>query len=124
MAFQPVVLQLGPIFFQVIGRTQQKQLQRNIRPSPHQETLELAVAFPDAKGTFYLNGLVHPKQSASLGNKLPVSLCSALCKLLANFDFFAEVRILGFRTLFPHRAACAFLASIIAVSGNHSTLFL
>ena len=124
MRKEKVVLQLGPIFFQVVGQTQQKQLQRNIRLSPHQKTLELAVAFQDAKGTFYLNGSVHPKQSASLGNKPPVSLCSALCKFLANFDLFTEVRILGFRTLFPHRAACASLAAIIAVSGNHSILFL
>ena len=123
MGFQEAVLQLGPVLFQVVGQAQQKQLQRNICPSPHEKAFKLAVAFQDAEGTFDLNRSVHPQQSASLGNQLPVSLRSALCKLLADFDLFAEVRILGLCTLFPQRAACASLAAVMEVSGNHSALF-
>ena len=124
MCFQPVVLQLGPILFQVVGQAQQKQLQGDIRPSSREEAFKLAVAFQNTKGALYLNRTIHPKQRASVRGQLPVSLCSALCKLLANFDFFAEVGIPGLCTLFPQRAASASLAAVIAASGNYSVLFL
>ena len=124
MCFQPVVLQLGPILFQVVGQAQQKQLQGDIRPSSREEAFKLAVAFEYAKGALHLDRAIYSEKSSSFRDEILVSLLSALCKLLANFDFFAEVGIPGLCTLFPQRAASASLAAVIAASGNYSALFL
>lgn len=101
MGFQSVVLQLDPVLFQVKGQTEQEQFQRDIGFSPHEEALKLAVAFEYAKGALHLDRAIYSEKSSSFRDEILVSLLSALCKLLADFNFFAEVQIFGFGTLLP-----------------------
>ena len=101
MGLEAALLQLDPVLFQVKGQTEQEQFQRDIGFSPHQETLKLAVAFEYAKGALYLDRAIYSEKSPSFRDEILVCLFSALCKLLADFNFFAEVRVFGPGTLLP-----------------------
>ena len=66
MSFEPIVLQLDPVLFQVKGQTEQEQLQSDIGFAPHEKASELAVAFEYAKGALYLDGAIHPQKRSPL----------------------------------------------------------
>ena len=78
MCFEPIVLQLDPVLFQVKGQTEREQLQRDIGFAPHQEALKLAVAFEYAKGALYLDGAIYSQKRSPLGDKQLVRFFSGL----------------------------------------------
>ena len=78
MSFEPIVLQLAPVLFQVKGQTEQEQLQRDIGFAPHQEALKLAVTFEYAKGALYLDGAIYSQKRSPLGDKQLVRFFSGL----------------------------------------------
>lgn len=60
MTSQSVTLDFGMKFIDVVTKTQQKNLQFYFGFSPKQESLKTIIVFQDAKGSFHLDGAVHP----------------------------------------------------------------
>ena len=118
MRFQLSALQFGKEFLEVKGKAEQEQFRRDVRLSAHEKASELTVAFENTKSALYLNGTIHSQKSTALRSKILESSHSVFCGLSAHPDFFIFLRVSGFETLVPKRAARTILAAVIVRGGN------
>ena len=81
------------------------QIGRNVGLAPHQEVPKVPVAFQHTKGTFYLNGSIHPQKRSSRRKKILKRGLSVFSRFYTHPDLFAFRFVGGFEALASEFAA-------------------
>ena len=84
ITLQPVILNFGMEFIDVVAKTQQKNLQFYLGFPTEQKSLEIIIIFQHPKGAFYLDGTIHTIPGSRFAHDVFVGKLSLADKVLLN----------------------------------------